>query len=326
MIDLFRVMSLIRTFEDRVHVLFQDGELPGLLHLCSGQEAGVAGVIAHLQPVDMVTSTHRNHGHGLAKGISPAAMMTELYGRAGGANDGKGGSMHVADASVGLLASGGIVGAGVPLAMGPALAAKLDRRSDVAVTFFGDGAAQQGTVLESMNLAAVWNLPAVFVCENNVFGQATPITYSSAVKPHARAAGFGLPAEIVDGQDVLAVYQAAGQAISRAREGGGPSFLEIRTYSYHGGWEGESKKSYRVPEIEAEFRERDPLEILDVHLRDRLENWGVQREDIEDRVHDMVDAAVEAARRAPRPDPRSLTEGVYADTTVSVDRDGLMAS
>jgi pyruvate dehydrogenase E1 component alpha subunit len=326
MIELFRVMSLIRTFEDRVHVLFQDGELPGLLHLCAGQEAGVAGVIAHLTRTDMVTSTHRNHGHGLAKGIDPAAMMTELYGRAGGANDGKGGSMHVADASVGLLAAGGIVGAGAPLALGPALAAKLDGRPDVAVTFFGDGGAQQGTVLESMNLAAVWNLPAIFVCENNVFGQATPVTYASAAQPHARAAGFGIPAEIVDGQDVLAVYEAAGRAIARAREGGGPSFLEIRTYSYHGGWEGESKKSYRLPEIEAEFRERDPLELLDARLEERVDDWAAHREDIEDEVHDLVDAAVEAARQAPRPDPSSLTEGVYADTTVSIDRDGLVAS
>nr|WP_228501184.1 thiamine pyrophosphate-dependent dehydrogenase E1 component subunit alpha [Nocardioides agariphilus] len=316
-------MTLIRVFEERVHSLFQDGELPGLLHLCSGQEAVAAGVMAHLGAADMITSTHRNHGHALAKGVSPASMMIELYGRSGGTNDGKGGSMHIADASVGHLASGGIVGAGVPLAMGPAQAAKLDGRPDVAVTFFGDGGAQQGTVLESMNLAAVWALPAIFICENNLFGQATPVAYASAVAPHQRAEGFGLPSELVDGQDAVAVFEAAGRAVSRARAGNGPTFVECQTYSYHGSWEGESKRSYRLPEVETDFRTRDPLRILDERLADSLQGWADIRDQIEEDMHDVVDQAVEAGRNAPRPDPAAGLVGVYADELVDVDRDGL---
>lgn len=322
-IELFRTMTLVRVFEERVHTLFQDGELPGLLHLCSGQEAVAAGVMAHLGIADMITSTHRNHGHALAKGVSPAAMMIELYGRAGGTNDGKGGSMHIADATVGHLASGGIVGAGGPLAMGPAQAALLDRRPDVSVCFFGDGGAQQGTILESMNLAAVWNLPAIFVCENNVFGQATPISYASAVPPHQRAAGFGLSAELVDGQDAVAVFEAAGRAVERARRGEGPSFLECTTYSYHGAWEGESKRSYRLPEIENDFRSRDPLRIHADRLAAQIDDWERLRDGIEDEVHDLVDEAVEAGRSASRPDPASALVGVYADETSRVDREGL---
>lgn len=322
-VGLYRAMALIRCFEERVHQLFQDGELPGLLHLCSGQEAVAAGVMAHLTAADTITSTHRNHGHALAKGVDPSALMIELYGRAGGTNDGKGGSMHVADASVGHLASGGIVGGSVPLAMGPALAARLDGRSEVSVAFFGDGGAQQGTVLESMNLAAVWRLPAVFVCENNVFGQATPVSYASAVAPGERARGFGMPAESVDGQDVVAVHAAAQRAIERARAGDGPSFIECLTYSYHGAWEGESKRSYRLPEIESDFRGRDPLTMLADRLAAVVPGWVSLQDELDEEIYDVVEAAVEAGRRAARPVPTALLENVYADPVVRVDRDGL---
>lgn len=320
--ELYRTMALIRSFEDRVHELFAEGELPGFLHLCSGQEAVAAGVVAHLRREDMITSTHRNHGHALAKGVSPEAMMVELYGRAGGTNAGKGGSMHLADPAVGHLASGGIVGASAPLALGPAQAAKLAGTGAVSVAFFGDGGAQQGTVLESMNLAAVWNLPIVFVCENNLFGQATIIDYASGAAPHARARGFGLPAEQVDGQDVVAVYEAAGRAVERARTGGGPAYLECRTYSYHGAWEGEPKRSYRRPEIEDDFRRRDPLRLLDQALA-AAPGWTGRKDRIDDEVDEQVGRAVEAGRSAPYPDPATVTTGVYADPNVVIDRDGL---
>lgn len=323
LVELYRTMALIRCFEERVHQLFRDGELPGLLHLCSGQEAVAAGVMAHLKTSDTITSTHRNHGHALAKGVDPAALMIELYGRAGGTNDGKGGSMHIADASVGHLASGGIVGGSVPLAVGPALAARLDSSANVAVAFFGDGGAQQGTVFESMNLAAVWRLPVVFVCENNVFGQATPVSYASAVAPGDRARAFGMPSELVDGQDVVAVHAAAQRAITRARAGEGPSFIECATYSYHGAWEGESKRSYRLPEIEADFRGRDPLALLAHRLAPTASGWALRRDELDDEVYEIVEAAVEAGRQADRPVPGALLDDVYADRAVRVDRDGL---
>ena len=323
LVDLYRTMSLIRTFEERVHELFVEGELPGFLHLCAGQEATAAGVIAHLRVDDGITSTHRNHGHALAKGVSPAAMMTELYGRAGGTNAGKGGSMHLADQRVGHVASGGIVGAGAPLALGIAQAAKLSGTDGVAAVFFGDGAAQQGTVLESMNLAAVWKLPILFVCENNLFGQATTIDYSSAVAPAARAEGFGMASEKVDGQDVIAVYQAAGRAVERARAGEGPTYLELSTYSYHGAWEGEPKRAYRLPEVESDFRGRDPLRLLDAVLAAVKPDWTDVKDELEEEVEEQVESAIEAGRAAPYPDPATVTEGVYADPAVTIDRDGL---
>lgn len=323
LVGLYRTMALIRAFEERVHELFTEGELPGFLHLCSGQEAVAAGVIAHLERADMITSTHRNHGHALAKGVDVTAMMIELYGRAGGSNSGKGGSMHLADPAVGHLASGGIVGASAPLALGPAQAAKLAGTGAVAVAFFGDGGAQQGTVLEAMNLAAVWRLPVVFVCENNLFGQATTVEYASAAAPFARAEGFGLPSERVDGQDVVAVHQAAGRAVERARAGDGPSYLECLTYSYHGAWEGEPKRSYRRPEVESDFRRRDPLRLLDDVLTAAQPDWLDVRDRVDDEVAEQVDGAVEAGRAAPYPDPSTVLTGVYADPNVVIDRDGL---
>ncbi|MEZ7004331.1 thiamine pyrophosphate-dependent dehydrogenase E1 component subunit alpha [Streptomyces sp. AD55] len=323
LVKLYRTMATIRSFEERVHELFQDGELPGFLHLCSGQEAVAAGVVDHLRPGDSIASNHRNHGHALAKGVSAQSMMIELYGRAGGTNEGKGGSMHIADPAVGHVASGGIVGASAPLALGPAQAAKLDGRDDIAVAFFGDGGAQQGTVLESMNLAAVWSLPVVFVCENNVFGQATPVTYASAVPPSERAAGFGIPAEKVDGQDVIAVHEAARRAVERARSGRGPSYLEFTTYSYHGAWEGEPKRAYRLPEIEQEFRTRDPLVLLSERLAADTDDWQAVKDGIDDEIHDVIEEAVEAGRSAEFPEVSTLTTDVYADRRVTVDRDGL---
>jgi len=323
LVDLYRTMSLIRTFEDRVHELFADGELPGFLHLYSGEEAVAAGVMAHLRPDDTITSNHRNHGHALAKGVSPEAMMIELYGRAGGSNAGKGGSMHLADDRVGHVASGGIVGASAPLAAGLAQAAKLSGSDAVAVAFFGDGGAQQGTVLEAMNLAAAWKLPMLFVCENNLFAQATIIDYASAASPAERAAAFGMPAEKVDGQDVIAVYEAAGRAVARARAGEGPTFLECATYAYHGAWEGEPKRSYRLPEVENRFRSRDPLRLLDEVLAAAKPDWADVKDEIEEEVEDRVERAIETGRAAPYPDPASAATGVYADPGVVIDRDGL---
>lgn len=322
-VEMYREMYLIRYFEDRVHEVFLDGELPGFLHLCSGQEASAVGVIAHLRESDAITSTHRNHGHALAKGASPVDMMLELYGRDHGSNNAKGGSMHIAAPEVGHFASGGIVGASAPLALGPALAFKLRGEGDVAVAFFGDGGAQQGTVLESMNLAKVWDLPVIFVCENNQFGQATPVTYAASSSPYERAKGFNIPSEKVDGQDVRAVYDVAGAAVGRAREGGGPTFLECETYSYHGAWEGEPKRTYRLPILDQPFRDRDPLTLLDDYLAQRSGQWLVDKLDIEERVEQTVEAAVDAGRRGAIPSTESVTQGVYADAGLVIDRHGL---
>jgi len=320
---LYEQMARIRAFETRVHELASGGELPGFLHLCAGQEAVAAGVIAQLRPTDSITSTHRNHGHALAKGVRATAIMAELFGRVTGTNRARGGSMHIADPASGHFASGGVVGAGAPLALGPALAAKLDGSGAVAIAFFGDGGAQQGTVLESMNLAAVWRLPVVFVCENNVFGQATPVGYAASTPPACRAAGFGLASETVNGQDVAAVYAAAGWAVQRARDGRGPTYLECLTYSYYGAWEGETQVAYRLPDLEQDFHRRDPVALADARLAARDPQWPARRDEITARLSREVDAAVTYGRASEEPSPSGLCTGVYADPVARVDRDGL---
>ena len=309
-IGLLRTMALIRVFEDRTHELFQAGEMPGFVHLCAGQEAPAAGVVAALSEGDYIFSTFRNHGHALAKGVDPKRLMAELYARSTGTNGGRGGSMHVADHSVGLLASGAIVGASPPLACGPALGSKLSGDGKVSVAFFGDGAMQQGTTYEAMNLAAVWKLSVLFVCENNGFGQATPISSVSPVEPYERARAHDIPGVKVDGQDAEEVYRVASWAVHRARGGEGPTVIEATTHSIHGGWEGETKKAHRA-QRDRLFRHRDPLRVL----RERLVQRGALSEDgwedMLDEAHEVVDEAVEFARRSSPPDASDLEQIVY---------------
>src|SRR5574337_1042683 len=243
----YRTMRTIREFEERLHVDFARGDIPGFVHLYAGEEAAGTGIMLHLGDGDRIASTHRGHGHCIAKGVDVVSMMGEIFGRSGGACEGKGGSMHIADLSKGMMGANGILGAGAPLVCGAALAAKFRKKGEVAISFVGDGASNQGTFLESLNLAAVWNLPAIFVVENNGYAESTSREYGVAVDSYVdRAAGFGLPGVTVDGTDFFAVYEAAGEIIKRAREGGGPSLLECRMVRFHGHFEGDAQ-TYRAP-------------------------------------------------------------------------------
>src|SRR5271165_5994507 len=246
----YRTMRLIRDFEERLHVEFATGEIPGFVHLYAGEEASAVGVCMHLGDKDRIVSTHRGHGHCIAKGCDVDGMMSEIYGRKAGLCGGKGGSMHIADLSKGMLGANGIVGGGPPLICGAALTAKVLKTGGVASAFLGDGASNQGTTLESMNLASVWNLPAVFVAENNGYAETTSSTWSVASDNIAdRAAGFGMPGVIVDGFDFFAAHEAASEAIARAREGGGPTLIEMKFTRYFGHFEGD-QQTYRASEVE----------------------------------------------------------------------------
>jgi TPP-dependent pyruvate/acetoin dehydrogenase alpha subunit len=303
---LYRTVLLIRRFEDRVYRLFLDGEIPGTLHQYQGQEAVAAGVCDVLRRDDWITSTHRPHGHALAKGVSARAAMAELYGKATGCCGGKGGSMHLGDPGVGMLTAIAIVGGGNTVVTGLGLAMKLRRSDQVAVCFFGEGATNEGAFHEGLNFAAVEELPIVFVCENNLYGASTPYTRVSRVPDVAeRAKAYGVPAQIVDGMDALAVRGAAGAAVAEAREGRGPALLECKTYRFTGHSRSDAR-GYRTREEEAGWAERDPLVVLAA----KLTSDEVERAEAE--VREELDDAVEFARSSPFPDPRAAYEDVYA--------------
>ena len=241
----YRMMKTIREFEERLHVEFATGEIPGFVHLYAGEEASATGFCMHLDERDKIASNHRGHGHSIAKGCDVDAMMAEIYGKETGLCGGKGGSMHIADLSKGMMGANGIVGGGPPLVCGAALAAKKLGTGGIAVAFFGDGASNQGTTMESLNLASVWNLPCVFVVENNGYAEATSSKYSVACDDAAdRASAFNMPGVVVDGHDFFAVYEAAGEAIKRAREDSAPSLIEVKINRYYGHFEGDAQ-TYR---------------------------------------------------------------------------------
>jgi acetoin:2,6-dichlorophenolindophenol oxidoreductase subunit alpha len=311
LLEAYRTMRTIRAFEERVHEEFGTGEIPGFVHLYAGEEASAAGVCLHLDARDSIASTHRGHGHCIAKGVDVRAMMAEIYGRRTGSCHGKGGSMHIADLSKGMLGANGIVGGGPPLICGTALAAKLHGAGGVGVAFFGDGAANQGTTLEALNLAAVWNLPAVFVAENNGYAETTSSAWSVAADNIAdRAAGFGMPGVIVDGFDFFAVHEAAGEAVERAREGGGPTLLEVKFTRYFGHFEGD-QQTYRGDEV---ARARQQLDCL-LRFRERVAGTGElateQLDTVDAEVAALIEEAVAAAKAAPRPTAADLTTDVY---------------
>src|ERR671922_323690 len=245
LLEAYRVMRTIREFEERLHTEFATGEIPGFVHLYAGEEAIAAGVCAHLTPDDYVASTHRGHGHAIAKGCDVKAMMAEIYGKQTGLCHGKGGSMHIADLETGMLGANGIVGGGPPLICGVGLSAKIRGTRQIGVSFTGDGGSNQGTTLESLNLAAAWHVPCVFVIENNGYAEATSTSWSIRTDIAKRADGFGMPGVVVDGHDFFAVYEAAGEAIDRARTGGGPSLLEMKVNRYYGHFEGD-QQTYRA--------------------------------------------------------------------------------
>lgn len=308
---MYERMRLIRTFEDQVADLFAAGRLPGFVHLYAGEEAIAVGVAAHLGADDYLTSTHRGHGHSIAKGVDVRAMMAELFGKRTGTCKGKGGSMHIADVDLGMLGANGIVGGGGPLACGAGLTLKTLGRPGVVVSFFGDGGAEQGTMHEAMNLAAIWKLPVVFVCENNLFAESTPWTYHASARNLAdRAAAYGMPGALVDGHDVFAVFEAAGEAVARARRGEGPSLIEARGFRYYGHFQGDPL-TYRTAEQESEWRAKDPLVLFRTRV---LEQGLVTAEElaaIDDAARQRVAEAVAFAEDSPYPEPSELLDDVY---------------
>jgi pyruvate dehydrogenase E1 component alpha subunit len=311
---LYRTMRLIRAFEERVDALRTSGRLQGSLHLYVGQEAVATGVCARLNADDYVASTHRGHGHAIAKGVNVARMMAELYGRSTGTNHGKGGSMHIADTSVGMLGATGIVGAGTPIALGAALSARTRHSEQVAVAFFGDGAMGQGPIYECLNMAAIWKLPLIFVCENNGYAESTSAEYALSTRDLSRrAAAFEVPAFVVDGQDVFAVYERAGEAVERARAGEGPTFLECKTYRYYGHFLGDDPLRYRTREEEAFYRSRDCLDRFEraVWEGSRLSEFELRA--IAQEVDAAIVHAVEFAESSPLPELSDLTTEVYAE-------------
>ena len=314
LLDIHRRMVRIRTFETEAGRLAEAGKIPGALHLYVGQEAIAGGIMSQLSNEDWITSTHRGHGHLIAKGGEFGPMFAELFGRATGYCKGKGGSMHISNMDLGMLGANGIVGAGPPIAVGAAFSIKFRKAPNVAVTFFGDGASNEGSFHEAANMAALYRLPLLLVCENNGYGEYTPQANHQAIVDVAdRAAGYGMPGVIVDGMDAVAVYEAAHIAIERAKSGEGPSLLECKTYRFfdHVGVRGMGL-SYRTDEELAEWQKRDPINMFEA----RLDEIGVLGKDEAVAIHEKVladvQSGIEFAQESPMPDPSTLLEDVYA--------------
>jgi TPP-dependent pyruvate/acetoin dehydrogenase alpha subunit len=311
LIHAYRQMRTIRAFEDRVHEEFSAGNIPGFVHLYAGEEASAVGFCMHLTDVDRIASTHRGHGHCIAKGCDVKAMMAEIFGKKDGLCGGKGGSMHIADLEKGMMGANGIVGGGPPLICGAALTAKTLKTGGVAIAFVGDGGSNQGTTLESYNLAKVWNLPAIFVIEDNGYAESTASSWAVAGSQVGRAAGFGMPGYEVDGHDFFAVHEVAREVIDRARAGGGPSLVHVRFTRYYGHFEGDAM-TYRgkdeVPRIAADrdclklFRER----VLQAALLEPAVLDAIDREVVE-----YIDRVTREAKAAPMPSEADLLTDVY---------------
>ncbi|APZ05570.1 MULTISPECIES: thiamine pyrophosphate-dependent dehydrogenase E1 component subunit alpha [Kosakonia] len=306
----YRKMREIREFEERLHTENTSGDIPGFIHLYTGEEAIAVGVCENLQQTDYIGSTHRGHGHCIAKGCDIHAMMAEIFGKDAGLCRGKGGSMHIADLSKGMLGANAIVGGAPPLVIGAALTAKTRNNGGVAVSFTGDGGSNQGLVFEAINMAVVLQLPAIFVFENNGYGEATGHNYAVGGRDIAgRAAGFGLPAVTVDGTDFFAVYEATAEAVKRAREGGGPSVIEAKAFRWHGHFEGDPGLYRGEGEIERLRADHDPLKIFTSKTAEKLTREALEAIDAE--VKAQVDDAVIKARAAGYPVAESLLTDVY---------------
>jgi len=311
MIELYKEMLKIRRFEERVSDLFSKGLIPGFVHLYIGQEAVAVGVCANLTKNDYITSTHRGHGHCIAKGADMKRMMAELFGKKTGYCKGKGGSMHIADYSSGILGANAIVGANIPIAAGAAFAAKSKGTKNVSVSFFGDGASNTGAFHEGINIAAAWKLPVIFVCENNLYAISTRTTRSTPITNIAdRAASYGIPGVIADGMDVIAVYEAAHEATERARNGLGPTLIECKTYRFYGSFEGDPQR-YRTKSEREEWLTKDPLNFGEKLVKqDILTDADLQK--IDQEARSAVDEAVEYARESPYPEAEEVTKDLFA--------------
>src|SRR5215471_6237788 len=313
-IQMYRQMVLIRHFEELAVKLLQTGSIHGVVHPYSGEEAIAVGVCANLRTTDRIVSNHRGHGHCIAKGADVKRMMAELFGRSDGYCKGKGGSMHIADFDVGMLGANGIVGAGLPIAAGAAVAAQLDGSDAVAVGFFGDGATGEGPFHESLNISALFKLPVIWVCENNQYAGDTPVGGGLAARNVADlAAGYGIPGELVDGNDVLAVYAAASEAVNRARSGAGPSLLECKTWRHHVHAVREvPPPDRRPPELKAEWEARDPIPAFERYLQKRGVLNADQMADFQLSVDHSLEEAVAFAEASPYPAPEQALEDVFA--------------
>ncbi|WP_419787139.1 thiamine pyrophosphate-dependent dehydrogenase E1 component subunit alpha [Pseudodesulfovibrio sp.] len=312
LIQMYETMNKIRLFEQKLQEFFAAGEIPGFVHLYLGEEAVATGACATLTDKDMITSTHRGHGHLLAKGGDLKLMMAEIFGRSTGYCKGKGGSMHIADMDLGILGANGIVGGGGPLACGAALAAKYKKTNDVTLCFFGDGASNQGTTQEALNMASAWKLPLVFVNENNGYGISCPQCKSMAVTDIAdRAAAYDMPGVVVDGNDVLAVNEAVAEAVKRARNGEGPSLVECKTYRWRGHFEGDAC-TYRCAEELEEWMAKDPIPRFEAKLIQSKTLTQKEADKIKATVAKAVDEAVAFAKESPMPSTDVLMDDVYA--------------
>ena len=314
LLRMYRQMLAIRLFEERVNDLYTRALMPGLAHLYIGEEAIAVGVCEALRRDDYITSTHRGHGHCLAKGASPDLMFAELLGKEAGYCKGKGGSMHIADPATGNLGANAIVGGSAGIATGAAYASKYLKQDRVAVCFFGEGALGQGLLYEELNLAQLWKLPVIFACENNGYNEYTHFSESTAGDVSARAAAFGMANETIDGQNVRDVYTVASKYIDRARRGEGPAFLQFKTYRYHGHHVGDIARAYYRPKAEEQewVTQRDPVALhgqwlMDNGVADRAALDAVQQVLIAE-----MDAAVEFAVNSPYPDPSKVDQDIYA--------------
>ena len=320
---MYETMVTIRRFEEQARREADAGRLRGM-HSSIGQEAVPTGICAHLRDDDYVLGTHRSHHHCIAKGVDPKEMMAELLGKATGTNKGKGGTMHIADIDKGMLGANGVVGSNIPVANGAALAAKMRGSDSVSVVFFGDGAAAQGSLYETLNLASIWKLPILFVCENNRYAESTPFEYAVAGGSVAgRAAGYDIPGVTVDGQSVLDMYEVGGEAVRRARAGEGPTLIEAQTYRYMGHFGADNPLLYRTEEEEAHYRSRDCIEGLRVHLLER----GIAGEDdlqeLDEKAEAIVRAAAKFAQESSWPEPGELYDDVYISYPEQVATQGL---
>ncbi len=312
LLQYYKKMLELRLFELKVQELYRNARLPGFVHLYVGEEAVGVGVCSNLQGHDLVFSTHRGHGHALAKGVPAKIVLAELWGKTTGSSGGRGGSMHMYAPEYGFMGTNGIVGAPIPLATGAALSAKLRKNGQVVVCFFGDGAVNSGSFHEAVNLGSVWSLPVVYVCENNLY--ATEMAFLRATRNTSvasRAAAYGMPGVEVDGQDVVAVHEAAHAAISRARAGDGPTLIECKTYRYVGHHEGDPGTDYRTREEVQQWKQRDPVKLAHKRLLESDSASQAKLEAADQEVEQLIDQAVEFAENSPEPAANSVNDHVF---------------
>ena len=313
LLALYRNMRLLRRFEESVSQAYFEGRTPAMAHLYIGEEAVASGVCAHLQSSDYVTSTHRSHAHALSKGVAPRRVMAELFARSTGCSGGRGGSMHLYSAEDNYLGSSGIVGGNLPIGTGAAFSAKYRGTNQVVVTFFGDGAGNTGAFHESLNLAGIWQLPIIYVCENNLY--ATQMSFMKATAGQnvaIRAQGYAMPGVQVDGQDVVAVYEAAGEAVARARAGGGPTLIECKTYRFGGHAIGDPGDTYRPPEEVAAWKARDPLALFIKQLLDSGQATQAALDGVAAEIEAVIKDALDYAESSPLPVPEDATSKVFS--------------